>query len=39
LKRVVVSVDGRVVMDRSIENALRRLHTEVTGQTQEPAAE
>ena len=31
LKRVIVSVEGRVVMDTSIENALRRLHADVTG--------
>jgi uncharacterized membrane protein (UPF0182 family) len=37
LKRVIVSVDGRVVMDTSIEKALHRLHAQVTGLDPEAA--
>ena len=39
LKRVIVSVEGRVVMDTSIENALRRLHAQVTGSSAETETE
>lgn len=39
LKRVIVSVDGLVVMDTSIEKALRRLHAQVVGTPAELTAE
>lgn len=39
LKRVIVSVDGHVVMDTSIENALKRLHAEVTNTPLIPGSE
>jgi len=39
LKRIIVSTEGVVTMDTSIENAVRRLHARITGSVPEPGAE